>query len=149
MTELVRLATGDTQPERLQSHREFVDDRRRDLGDAGAVLDAQSTAAYQVRLNELREELEEAEGFNDAGRTERARTEIEFLADELTAGGRGKRAASHAERARLTVTKGIKAALDKLEAAHPALARHLRATVKRGYFCSYTPDPRHPIVWNT
>jgi hypothetical protein len=51
------------------------------------------------------------------------------------------------ERARLTVTKGIRAALRKIEEVHPALARHLEATIKRGYDCRYLPDPRLPIRW--
>ncbi len=51
------------------------------------------------------------------------------------------------ERARLAVTKGIKTAIDRITAVHPALGRHLTATVRRGYFCSYTPDPRLPIEW--
>src|SRR5512132_986240 len=34
---------------------------RRDLGDAGALLDATAKAAYRARLTELRAELEEAE----------------------------------------------------------------------------------------
>jgi non-specific serine/threonine protein kinase len=52
-----------------------------------------------------------------------------------------------AERARLAVTKAIKTALAKIALVHPALARHLGATVRRGHCCSYTPDPRHPVVW--
>jgi len=52
-----------------------------------------------------------------------------------------------AERARLTVTKGIKAVLGRIAATHPALAEHLAATVRRGYICAYTPDPRYPIAW--
>lgn len=55
--------------------------------------------------------------------------------------------ASFPERARLSVTKGIKSALGRIAAAHPALGRHLEATVRRGHACAYTPDPRHPIVW--
>lgn len=51
------------------------------------------------------------------------------------------------ERARLTVTKGIKSAIDRIAKSHAVLAQHLAATIKRGYFCSYTPDPRLPIVW--
>jgi hypothetical protein len=116
VTELVRLANGNSQPARQLPDREMAEERRPDLGDAGPVLDAQSASAYQARVTELREELEEAEGFNDIGRAERARTEIAFLTDELAAAGRGKRAASHAERARLTVTKGIKSAIASIRA---------------------------------
>jgi len=120
---------------------------RRNLGDAGSVLDARAASDYRHRLTELREELSEAEGFNDIGRAAALRAEIEAITRELTAGARGQRAAAHAERARLTVTKGIKAALQRIRAAHPALSNHLATTIKRGYFCSYTPDPHRPIHW--
>ena len=33
-------------------------------------------------------------------------------------------------------------------ALYPRLAAHLQATVRRGYFCVYTPDPRTPITWS-
>ena len=58
-------------------------------------------------------------------------------------------AVSHAERARLTMTKGIKAALARIARSHCTLGAHLSATVRRGYFCRYVPDPRHPITWMT
>jgi class 3 adenylate cyclase len=61
---------------------------------------------------------------------------------------RGRRAADHAERARLAVTKAVKSALQRLAAVHPRLAAHLQATVGRGYFYVYTPDPRTPITWS-
>jgi hypothetical protein len=51
------------------------------------------------------------------------------------------------ERARLSVTKGVRGAIERLDGMHPVLAAHLRATIRRGYLCSYTPDPRHPIRW--
>jgi hypothetical protein len=61
---------------------------------------------------------------------------------------RGRRAGDHAERARLTVTKAVKSALRQLTAVHTRLTAHLQATVQRGYFCVYTPDPRTPITWS-
>jgi len=117
----------------------------RDLGDAGPALDARAAAEYRRRIEELRAELSEAEDRQDLGHAARARAEIEALRDELIAMHRDRRAASHAERARLTVTKGIKVVLAKLASAHPALAGHLAGTVKRGYLCIYRPDP--PIMW--
>jgi non-specific serine/threonine protein kinase len=62
-------------------------------------------------------------------------------------GGRDRRAASHAERARLNVTRAIRAAIASLARANPALGRHLAATIRTGRYCSYTPDPRAPIAW--
>jgi eukaryotic-like serine/threonine-protein kinase len=86
-----------------------------DLGDAGELLDAMAKAAYRARLEELRADLEEAERFSDPGRAARSRQEIDFLEDELARavglGGRDRRAAAHAERARLNVTRAIRAGL--------------------------------------
>src|SRR5262249_21697797 len=52
------------------------------------------------------------------------------------------------ERARLTVTKSLKTALEKIRRSNPVLGAHLEATIRRGYFCSYTPDPRLHIAWH-
>jgi hypothetical protein len=124
---------------------------RPNLGDAGKLLDTTAKAAYRARLAELRGELEEAEGCNDPARAARARQEMEFLVGELARavglGGRDRRAASHAERARLNATRAIRAAMANLARADPALGRHLTATVRTGRYCSYTPDPRVPIAW--
>jgi hypothetical protein len=62
-------------------------------------------------------------------------------------GGRDRRAASSAERARVNVTRAIRAALGRIAEHSPALGRHLEATVRTGTFCSYVPDPRLPLTW--
>lgn len=124
---------------------------RADLGNAGVLLDAQAKAAYKRRITELRQELEEAERFNDPGRVTRAREEIDFITNQLAAavglGGRDRVAASDAERARLAVTKRIKAAMAKIRDANPALAQHLSAAITTGYFCSYSPKTDTPTSW--
>jgi tetratricopeptide (TPR) repeat protein len=122
-----------------------------ELGDAGAALDARARTEYKRRLGELRAELEEAERFNDAGHAERIRGEIEFLGAELSAavgiGGRNRKSAAHAERARLMVGKNIRSALDKIRRRDPSLGHHLGACIKTGYFCSYIPEPARKIHW--
>jgi hypothetical protein len=60
-----------------------------------------------------------------------------------------RRSLQDIERARVSVTKAIGAALSRIDRALPQLGQHLRATVHRGYRCSYTPDPRHVPAWNT
>jgi drug/metabolite transporter (DMT)-like permease len=124
---------------------------RPDLGDAGELLDAQAKAAYKARLDELQAELDEAERFNDPARAASARQERDFLVDELARavglGGRDRKAACHAERARLNVTRAVRAAMANLARANPSLGRHLSATIRTGRYCSYTPDPRAPITW--
>ena len=125
---------------------------RPDLGDAGVLLDATAKAAYRGSAGRAGAELEEAEGFNDPARAAKARQETEFLVAELARavglGGRDRRAASHAERARLNVTRAIRAAVANLARANPALGLHLAATIRTGRYCAYLPDPRAPIAWN-
>jgi hypothetical protein len=125
---------------------------RPDLGDAGVLLDATAKAAYRTRVRELRADLEEAESFNDQGRAANVRAELDFVVAELARavglGDRDRRAASHAERARLNVTRAIRAAMANLARENPALGRHLAATIRTGRYCSYNPDPRAPITWD-
>jgi tetratricopeptide (TPR) repeat protein len=120
-------------------------------GDAGEMLDPQAKAQYKQRLEELREELEEAESFNDPERAARAREEMDFLARELSAavglGGRDRKAASDSERARVNATRAIRAAVDRIAEYSPKLGKHFAATIKTGTFCAYTPDPRMPASW--
>jgi hypothetical protein len=118
------------------------------LGDAGAMLDARARSAYRERLQDLRGELSEAEARHDRGAIDHLRREADFLTAELLGATRGRRAVDHGERARLAVTKAVKVALHRLAVIHPRLAAHLQATVRRGYFCVYTPDPRAPITWS-
>ena len=121
------------------------------FSDAGEILDPQARAAYKQRLSELREELAEAQKFHDLGRSEQLAAEIDFLTHELASavglGGRARRVGSPAERARVSITRGIKLALRKITEHHPALGQHLATTIKTGVYCSYTPDTRLPISW--
>lgn len=127
------------------------DARRAQGGDAGPMLDPQAKAQYRARLDELAEEMREAEAWNDRERVARATEERESVAHELAAavglGGRDRKAASDAERARVNVTRSIRAALERIAEHSEALGRHLEATVRTGQFCSYVPDPRVPVRW--
>jgi tetratricopeptide (TPR) repeat protein len=122
-------------------------------GDAGEILDVRAKAEYRDRILDLESELSEAESWNDPERASRLREEIDFLARELSAavglGGRDRRAASTAERARVNVTRAIKAALERIGEHSPSLGRRLAATVRTGTFCAYEPDPRVPVTWSS
>jgi len=122
-------------------------------GDAGEILDERAKTEYRYRLRDLESELAEAENWNDSERAARLREEIDFLARELGAavglGGRDRRAASNAERARVNVTRAIKAALERIAEHSPTLGRHLSVTIRTGTFCAYQPDPRVPVTWSS
>jgi hypothetical protein len=128
------------------------DDLRSDgFGEAGVILDATAKAAYKQRLVDLREDLEEAEGFNDPERAARAQEEIDALVGQLAGGvglgGRDRKAASQAEKARVNITKSVKEALKRIDEHHDQLGDHLRATIRTGAYCAYVPDPRLVISW--
>jgi non-specific serine/threonine protein kinase len=115
------------------------------------VLDARAKAEYKRRLSDLRQDLNEAERFNDPQRKTETQNELQAIADRLACavglGGRDRKTSSDAERARSAVTKCIKKAIQKIGDAIPSLGYHLAARIKTGYFCSYNPHPERPVNW--
>ncbi len=121
------------------------------LGDAGEMLDEQAKVAYRRRLSELREELEEAKELGRVDRAEEAEEEIDALTRELSRavglGGRNRRAASASERARQSITKTIKAVMERIGQSDAALGEIFSRYIRTGNFCSYQPDPNFLIAW--
>jgi hypothetical protein len=119
--------------------------RARGDDDAGPLLDAQSKAEYRQRVSDLQEEIEEAEAFNDPERLSRARSELDFVSSELSAavglGGRDRRAAASAERARVNVTRSLRGTVDRIAEYDEALGHHLSTCIRTGTFCVYDPGP--------
>lgn len=109
--------------------------------DTGEVLDATAREAYKKRLREL----SDAESLSPQQAVEQ-----QFLLDQLASayglGGRVRRTGSSAERARSAVTARIRETIRRLDELDPALGRHLRASVRTGTFCSYTPEA--PVAWD-
>ena len=122
-----------------------------DLGPAGEILDAQAKAAYQRRLSELEEEIEEAREFKNEERIAKAEDEKEALGRELRGAiglaGRDRRSASATERGRIAVTKAIRLSLNKIAENDASLGRLLSTTIKTGTVCAYIPDGRFPVSW--
>jgi tetratricopeptide (TPR) repeat protein len=142
-SELIAAAEGAGP--RAPSRRERAEAGMSEGPPAGAeVIDRQAREAYRRRLVELREDLEEAEDANDIERAARARAEMDLLAGELAAayglGGRSRTSGDPTERARKAVTERIRAAIGRIQDAHPALGLHLRNSINTGTFCSYRPE---------
>jgi tetratricopeptide (TPR) repeat protein len=114
-----------------------------DLGSAGEVIDQKAIAKYKGRIDDLRDGIEEAEGFGDVNRAEKLREELDFLVRELAAGvglgGRSRKAAAAAERARVNVQRRLKDAIRRMGEQSPALGEYLGWTIRTGTFCSYRP----------
>ena len=118
-------------------------------GDSGAAMDAKARAACQRRIQDLQAEIAEAERHNDFARTERLGEELDAVIEQLSAavglGGRGRKLGDPAEKARTAVTWRIRSAIKRIAEAHPALGRHLEASIRTGAFCAYQPET--PVRW--
>lgn len=125
---------------------------RRKLGDAGPMLDHATKDAYRRRLQDLRDDITEAENFNDAERAAKAQAEIEALMHELSRavglGNRDRKAASASERARLNVTRALRSAIDRLTEINPRLGEHLDRTIRTGIYCAYEPPHNDSYDWS-
>ena len=151
-SERKELAVGDSQyasSSRGAGVDQFLSDG---LGDAGEILDVQAKAAYRRRIKDLTEELEKAKRIGDEKRGLRVDEELEALSAELARavglGGRDRRAASIAERARVNVTRTIRISIGRIKEHHTGLAKFLDTAIHTGTFCSYQPDPERHIFWN-
>lgn len=125
---------------------------RATLGDAGEMLDAHAKSAYRRRLAEIDEDIEDARASGDDLREAQADAERDFLVRELSRavglGGRGRRAGSASERARVAVTRALRQTMARIDEHHPELGEHLGRTIRTGTYCSYQPDPRVPADWD-
>jgi tetratricopeptide (TPR) repeat protein len=110
----------------------------------GPALDQQARRAYEGRIRDLHEEIEEARDANDLVRAERAEAELDALVQQLAEAfglsGRTRATGSAAERARSAVGWRIRSAVRQVAEVHPELGRHLRNSVRTGVWCSYRPE---------
>jgi len=115
-----------------------------DVGSAGPVLDEQARRAYEQRIRDLQEDIDEAHAANDPVRAERAEAELDALVQQLAEAfglaGRSRQSGAAVERARSAVTWRIRAALRHAREVHPSLGRHLANSIRTGTWCAYRPE---------
>ena len=115
------------------------------------VLDRETLASVRKRMNELKGAIDTAERTGDHGRADALERELEQLTTHLRTAahrGRSKHFADNSERARTSVQKAIRRALDAVEAKSPRLAGTLRESIQTGYQCSYQPGSDAPRRWH-
>jgi tetratricopeptide (TPR) repeat protein len=119
---------------------------------ASPLLDAEAIAAYRRRIAELDAELAAAGRAGDASRAERAEQERAALVAEVRRGtglgGRMRRTSTEAERARVNVTRTLRAALARIAHQAPKAGAHLEASIRTGLACRYDPTSGGPSGWN-
>jgi hypothetical protein len=122
------------------------------LGNAGEGSDREALAAYRVRYEELKSELEEARDNNDLGQQERIRNEMSSLAQHIKhdqgLGGRLRKEADDRERIRKSFQAAIRRAVDEIANYDRRLAEHLKSPRIR---CGWNPcyDSQTDIEWDT
>ena len=120
-------------------------------GGAGPALDAKAKDEYRLRMATLETARAAAESRRDETAAAAARQELDFVRNALSTavgmGGRDRETGSHAERARINVTRAIRSTLKRVAGYDAHIGAELDAGVKTGTFCVYQPDPLRPLVW--
>jgi hypothetical protein len=118
---------------------------------ADPVLDTAARDAYRRRLAALDDVLDAADAAGDSTRAQQAATERDALLSELRRatglGGRDRGVSGADERARVNVTRTLRATLDRITDAAPRAGAHLRASIRTGRACRYQPAPGGPPRW--
>lgn len=113
------------------------------------VMDVKAKRSYQRRILELKEQLQESTVYQHDQQTAALQEEYDNLIDHLSKatglGGRTRVASAGIEKVRTAVTWRIRDAIRKISELHPALGRHLEASVKTGIVCRYNPEV--PVEW--
>lgn len=124
---------------------------RRQLGDAGPLVDSQARAAYRRRIEQLRAEIDDAFAAGHLETAEARQGELDLLVAQLAQafglGGRDRLAASAAERARLNVTRALRAAIAKVVEGLPEPGAVLDRRVRTGLYCAYEGAPEDEVRW--
>ena len=118
----------------------------------GPVLDDAARAAYRARLGVLTAGLDAADRAGDRAAAEKIEAERRVVLAELRRaaglGGRERVVAPEAERARVNVTRTLRATIERLAASAPRAAAHLNASIRTGGACRYEPAPGGPSRWH-
>jgi tetratricopeptide (TPR) repeat protein len=121
-------------------------------GGSTAVLDDAARREYRTRLSELDAELDRADRAGDPARAERAEMERQALVAELGRasglGGRTRPLPQEDERARVNVTRTLRATLDRIAERAPIAAAHLQTSIRTGRTCRYQPGTGGPTRWS-
>ena len=119
---------------------------------AGPVIDEQARSAYRRRLTTLAGELEAADRAGDADRGGRLEAERQALLAELRSAtglaGRSRHVSPEAERARINVTRTLRATLARITEMAPAAGAHLQASIRTGGACRYQREAGGPAGWD-
>ncbi len=113
------------------------------------ILDPDTKKEYKKRLEEIEEELEEANKNNDIGKDETLEEEKQKILDELkkatTIKGKHRPFSDDQEKARKMITEAIRRFLKVIEKRDKNLYNHFKESIKTGNMFCYIPA--QPTNW--
>ena len=119
----------------------------------GPLLDDAARDAYRDRIRRLDAELAAADRSGDSASSEQIENERRALAGELRRAtglaGRRRLTSAEDERARVNVTRTLRAAIARIARDAPITGAYLESSVRTGIVCRYQPGPGGPDCWRT
>ena len=115
-----------------------------------AHLELPGAGTLPVNAFVLRSEIDDALEAGADERAERLQAELDLLVAELAGafglGGRSRQASSTAERARLNVTRALRAATARLGQVVPEAGAVLDRRLRTGLYCAYEPQEGDEVL---
>ena len=115
-----------------------------DSSGMGPSLDNKALQEYGKRIEDLEEDIEEAERNNNPEAAANGREEQQSLESEISAafglGGQPRPVGSPAENARKSVLEAIRRALKNIRTLDSHLGNHLTNSINTGVRVSYSPE---------
>jgi hypothetical protein len=121
-----------------------------DDGSGLPLADPTTKALYRAKLRQLEQDIDRCTLLGDQTGRERAESEKTVIVKRLSSSfdryGRPRLVGGTNERARVKVTRQIRAVVACLKEEDPALGEHLERYVHTGAYCSYRPP--QPLQWS-
>ena len=115
-----------------------------DFSGTGPSLDNEALQDYRKRIEDLQEDIDEAERNNNSEAATNAREEKQFLESQLSEafglGGQPRPVGSPQEKARKAVSKAIHRAIRNIKKENQHLGDHLSNAIYIGAYVSYRPE---------
>ena len=116
------------------------------------TLDHSGLQKIHQRLEDLRDEIQEAQDHHDEATLKRLESEWtdtqDALKKELGLSGRSRRIPDAWTKAKARVLRAINRCLEEVQTAHPGLFEHLRQSIDKAEGV-WTYSPRQPTIWKT
>ncbi|MDP6493864.1 MAG: hypothetical protein QGI09_00250 [Dehalococcoidia bacterium] len=121
-----------------------------DFSGTGPSLDDQALQEYRKHIEDLEEDIEEAERDNNPEAATNAREEKQLVESERPVGSPQEKArrpvGSPQEKARKSVSEAIHRALKNIRTLDSHLGNHLTNSINTGVRVSYSPEPA--VAWH-